>query len=416
MTQGSIAPPRNEGSGLWPESATARLVLAYDQVIGFALLGAHQSTNGQVCLRAVDLFNKRVAWEALHDQAWVSALGRGALAVRGRNVYVAHERELHVLDLLTGKPKWRAELTATVADQAGYRESSGLQVFDPFPVVGRGAVLVLTVDNVLASFDRDTGAPLWQRTLDHSPPLAAVAGSGVVAALVGSRLDLINPGYQQSVAVIGKELGRVDVERGLLVTWVMGAEDGVALIDPATSRVLVSEKVDGIAYDRVSTTGFGRIFCIANDGDSIRVAPNGPVVPVLVPGYKAQALKICGPTLFALLVHSSPQRMRRVVALDPSTLAVRFDCGEIGSAPSIDEDAQIQSNDHSAVFVASPMSRDDSCELRAVDVHDGRALWRRVIGEWFGHYFLGGYLVVFARDNISVVRPDDNSTIAEFPF
>ena len=310
MTQGSIAPPRNEASGLWPQSATARLVLAYDPVIGFALVGAHQSTSGQVCLRAVDLFNKRVAWEALHDEPWVSALGRGALTVRGRNVYVAHDRELHVLDLLTGRPKWKAELTATVADHAGYRESSGPQIFDPFAAEGRGAVLVLAVDNVLASFDRDTGAPLWQRTLDHPPPLAAVPGSGVVAALVGSRLDLINPGYQQSVAVIGKEIGKVDVERGLLVARTMGAEDGVALIDPASSRVLVSEKVDGLAYDRVSTTGFGRVFCIADDGDRIRVAPSGPVVPVLVPGYKAQALKICGPSLFALLVHSSPQRMR----------------------------------------------------------------------------------------------------------
>jgi len=415
MSQAPNALSRNEGSGLWSNASASQLVLTHDVVIGFALVGAHATAEGVPCIRAFDLFNRRVAWEALHGEAWISAMGRGTIAVRGRNVYIAHDRAMMVLDLLTGRPKWRVELSATVADLAGYRETSGLQIFDPFPADGRGAVLVLSVDNMLASFDRDTGAPLWQRQLEHPPPIAAVPGEGVVAALVGSRLEVINPAYAQSIAVIGKEFGRVDVEGTSLVARVMGAEDGVALIDPRTSRVIVFEKVDGISYDHPSTTSGEKIFCITDDGDKLRVVP-GPLVPVLVPGYKAQALKIGGPTLFSLLAHSGPTRMRRVVALDPATLAIRFDCGEIGTAPSLDEDAQIQTDAHAAVFVTSPTNDDNACELRAVDVTSGRALWKRPVGEWFGHYFLGGYLVFFAREKIGVLRPDDGRTIAEFPF
>jgi outer membrane protein assembly factor BamB len=416
MSEAPSAPTRNEGSGLWSTASASQLVLAYDTVIGFALVGAHATPEGVPCIRAFDLFNRRVAWEALHGEAWLSSVGRGTLAVRARNVYIAHDRSLYVLDLLTGRPKWRVDLSATVADLAGYRESSGLQIFDPFPPDGRGAVLVLSVDNMLASFDRDTGAPLWQRQLDHPPPIAAVPGEGVVAALVGSKLEVINPAYAQSIAVIGKEFGRVDVEGKWLVARVMGAEDGVALVDPRTSRLMAFEKVDGISYDRPSTTSGEKIFCISDDGDRLRVVPQGPNVPVLVPGYKAQALKIGGPTLFSLLAHTGPKRMRRVVALDPSTLAIRFDCGEIGTAPSLDEDAQIQTDAHAAVFVTSPTNDDNACELRAVEVQTGRALWKRPIGEWFGHYFLGGYLCFFTRDKIGVLRPDDGRTIAEFPF
>jgi outer membrane protein assembly factor BamB len=416
MSLAPEAPARNEGSGLWSTASASQLVLAYDNVIGFALVGSHATPEGVPCIRAFDLFNRRVAWEALHGEAWLSAVGRGTLAVRGRNVYITHEHSLYVLDLLTGRPKWKVELTATVADLAGYRETSGLQIFDPFSPDGRGAVLVLSVDNMLASFDRDTGAPLWQRQLDHPPPIAAVPGEGVVAALVGSKLEVINPAYAQSIAVIGKEFGRVDVEGKWLVARVMGAEDGVALVDPRTSRLLAYERVDGISYDRPSTTSGEKIFCISDDGDRIRVVPNGPNVPVLVPNYKAQALKIGGPTLFALLAHTGPQRMRRVVALDPATLAIRFDCGEIGAAPSLDEDHQIQTDGHAAVFVTSPTNDDNTCELRAVEVQTGRALWKRAVGEWFGHYFLGGYLVFYTRDKIGVLRPDDGRTIAEFPF
>lgn len=392
------------------------LVLAYDPAIGFAVVGAHTSENGAHCIRALDLFNRRVAWEAMHGEIWLSDVGRASLAIRGRNVYITRDRALYALDLSSGKPKWQVDLTSTVAYLAGYRDTGGPQIFDPFPSEGRGAILVLCVDDVLVSFDRDTGTELWQRRLEHPPPVAAVPGAGVVAALVGSKLEIINPGYQQSVAVIGKEFGRVDVERDLLVARTMGAEDGVALVDPHTSRLLLFERVDGISYDRASTTSHGRIFCIVDDGDRIRCVPNGPVVPVLVPGYRAQALKIGGPTLFALLAQTDTARMRRVVALDPATLAIRFDCGEIGSAPSLDEDTQIQTDDHCAVFVTSPTNSDDSCELHAVDVRDGRALWKRPIGEWFAHYFLGGYLAVHTREKVAILRPDDGSSIAEFPF
>ena len=405
-----------EGTGLWPASAVENLAIAYDPAIGFALVGAHVSPNGAHCIRAVDLFNRRVAWEAMHGEIWLSDVSRESLAIRGRNVYIARDRALYALDLLTGKPRWQVDLTSTVAYLAGYRDAGGLQIFDPFPHEGRGAILVLCVDDVLVSFDRDTGTELWQRRLEHPPPVASVPGAGVVAALVGSKLEIINPGYQQSVAVIGKEFGRVDVERDLLVARTMGAEDGVALVDPRTSRVMLFERVDGIAYDRASTTAHGRIFCIVDDGDRIRGVPNGPIAPVLVPGYRAQALKIAGPTLFALVANTDSTRMRRVVALDPATLAIRFDCGEIGTAPSADEDTQIQTDDHCAVFVTSPTNSDDACELRAVDVRDGRALWKRPIGEWFAHYFLGGYLAVHARQKIFVLRPDDGRSIAEFPF
>ena len=151
MSDAQEAPTRNEGSGLWSTASASQLVLAYDQVIGFALVGSHATPEGVPCIRAFDLFNRRVAWEALHGEAWLSGVGRGNLAVRARNVYIAHEHALYVLDLLTGRPKWKVELTATSSSGGFTTYTVTLATYDLFPLlaVQPGQTTLLTAPNTV---------------------------------------------------------------------------------------------------------------------------------------------------------------------------------------------------------------------------------------------------------------------------
>ena len=122
-----------------------------------------------------------------------------------------------------------------------------------------------------------------------------------------------------------------------------------------------------------------------------------------------------GPTLFVLMTKARGTSVRRLIGIDPQTLGMRFDLGELGSEPNDDWDRQMVSNGYIMVFVASPTDDSDACDLHAVDTTSGRTLWKVPVGEWFAHYFLGGYLVVRSREKLQILKPDTGQPLAAFP-
>ena len=133
-----------------------------------------------------------------------------------------------------------------------------------------------------------------------------------------------------------------------------------------------------------------------------------------MPNHSPVAFRAAGPTLAVLLVKSQGTPVRRVIGLDPATLAFRFDAGEAGTEPDGDWDRQLESDGWSLVFVATPEDDADRCQLRSVDTSTGRTLWSRPIGRWRAHRFLGGALVVWADDRVEVLAPPNGQPIAVY--
>jgi hypothetical protein len=118
-----------------------------------------------------------------------------------------------------------------------------------------------------------------------------------------------------------------------------------------------------------------------------------------------------GPTLMVLLRKHHGTSYRRILGVDPMTLAVRFDLGELTSEPNDDFPLQMCSNGAIAVIVTSPTNDDDNCELWGVDAR-GAVLWRTPVANWREHWFLGGNVVVSSNDGWRVLRPDTGQVFA----
>jgi outer membrane protein assembly factor BamB len=428
---GGLVITRKRVEGELLSCSAGEIAIGYHADIGFALIGKYTPEGQPPRLRAIDAVNKRVAWEALSGQSWIEDLSSDAIGVHGRNVYIANNRSLVVLDLFTGTQRWATQLADKVETSYERDELRGPAIIDPFPADGRGAVMVLTVDHQLSAFDRDTGHPLWQRPFEgRRDKLRAILGQSVVAAHVaeGGSLEILNPGYAAPVATVGVRDGfavrGISLDSGMIVANVgkqLGddeEEKGVAVIDPSSGRVVGYEKVEdlggGVSFDEsVAIVGWGRIFAMVDNGKSIQTG--GHVVAAPLQDHKALALAIAGPTLFVLLEKTKGTSVRRLVGLDPQTLAMRFDLGELGTEPDDHTPVQLQSDGYSLVYVASPKDDDDDCELRACDTTSGRLLWRRPVGEWYGHSFIGGYLVYFSRREMAVLRPDNGEVLAQYP-
>jgi hypothetical protein len=401
------------------------VVIAFDPQIGFVGVGPFGPHGEPPRLRAWELVQKRVLWEALQGQAWVSELTRASVKVIGRNVYVAHKRQLLAFDLLTGNRKWGSPLSDAV--DGSEDEAGGLAVVDPFPPLGRGAILVRTVDNGLFAFDRDSGQPLWQKSYgDKSFELTAVEGLGACLVRYGApyvKIDVVNPAFPQPVASLGHEdwstdLGRCRLAGRTVVTVVddFGSEgdtDGLLAFDAVTGAVHFFEAVEDLDEDDIVPCSMGaRIFAAIDDGRGIYVGPRGRAIPVPVPNHVVAAFCNAGPTLAILLKKAQGTEVRRIIGIDPATLAFRFDVGEAGTEPDDDFSHQLASDGWSLVFVATPDDDRERCELRSVDTTTGRLRWSRPIGCWRAHAFLGGHLVAWADGLIEVLAPANGQVVA----
>jgi hypothetical protein len=401
------------------------LCLAHDARSGFTLVGAYAPDGQPPRLRAWSLQQKRQQWESQQGLAWVANVGGAAMNAAGPNVYVANARSLLALSLATGDKRWAAQLPDKVARGGDGRAC----VVDAFAPEGRGAVVVRTVDNVLAAFDRDTGQPLWSRPYKGDFSLAPVEGLGVVTARHNFpyvRFDIFNPGYPNLIASLGADqhwscdFDRSDVVGRTLLCHVEDFgpdddQDGVMLVDAPTGRVHFFMQVEDLAGDVRGAVMGNIVFCAVNDGEGMWVGPQGRVVGSPVPSHAIASLCAGGPSLFVLLKKAQGTPVRRLVGLDPISLAFRFDCGEQGAEPSDDWEEQIATNGFVVVVVATPEDDLDGAELRAYDTTTGRLAWRRPARGWRRHHFQGGWLVSVTRAGLEILDPRSGQPTAAYP-
>ncbi len=404
------------------------LVCAFVEGRGFLLVGPHAPGGQPSRLRAVDMTSKQVAWEAFEGQTWLSDLEATQMLVQGKNLYVCHKRSLYVLDVRTGERRWAVQLPDAV--DTGYDRFQGPHVVDPFAETGRGAILVRTVDNGLHAFDRDSGQALWSRSFgDKSFEMAPVSGQGAVIVRYGApfvKIDIVNPAYAQPIASLPQR-GDWSTDLGLTRVWgrsvvsvveSYGSEadqEGVLCLDGVTGQVHFFEEVEDLEDDDVAACAMGqRVFAPTDDG-GMWVGPRGRAMPCPVPNHRIAAFVPAGPTLFLLCKKAQGTAVRRVVGIDPTSLAFRFDCGEAGAEPDDDTEHQLITDGYSVVFVASTHDDASQCELRSVDTTSGRMLWSKPIGTWRGHFFVGGHVVAWSYESVQVFAPSNGAVVAKYP-
>jgi PQQ-like domain len=409
------------GSGAKPEKAEKvfttgahNLCMAFDPQIGFALVGVHAET-GKASLRAYGLQHSRVLWSAPLGQPESADIGWSKLAARSGCIFVSPDRSMHVLDLATGARRWSAEFSDVLRTGATRGGQRGLAVLDASPPGQRGAILAITADYALCAFDRDSGQPLWREVRENAP------GDGMVIPDPGlvyleRTTEVLNPFFQKPVASFGGRVERIDVEGryGALQVrhWGWLDREGISLHDFAANKELFFEGVADLEDDVPSIMGHGRVFAAVENGAKLTAAPHGKPVE-LVPGFKIRGLSMCGPTLFALLEKTHGTSYRRIVGVDPATLALRFDLGELTTQPNDDWTGQMCSSGQIAVVVTSPTNDDDHCELWGVDP-GGRRVWKVPVGEWTSHYMLGGLVVVQSSGAWRIVRPENGEVVAQY--
>ena len=406
-------------------SGVEGVAVTVDPQLGLVAVGVFAPHGQPPCLRAWDVKGNRELWQTLQGQSWLERVGRAALAIVGRNVYVANKRQLLCLDLATGSRKWASSLS----DAPAFDDDDGLIIADPFPQGPgqRGAILVPTIDHGLFAFDRDSGQALWQRSFgDKDIEVEVVPNLGACIVRYGSpyiKVDIVNPAFAQPIASLGHDHWSTDL--GLAKVWGRtvltvaddmgpeGDDDGLLCFDAVTGQPHFFDQVEDLEMDDVAPCVMGpRAFAVTSEGDGMYVGPRGRVMPAPVPNHTIAAFCPAGPTLALLLRKSHGTPVRRIVGLDPQTLAFRFDAGEAGSEPDHEWDRQIATDGYTLVFVATPNDDLETSELRSVDTSTGRLLWSRPVGRWRAHRFMNGQLVVWTDHKIEALAPQNGQPIA----
>jgi hypothetical protein len=390
--------------------------IAFDPQLGYVLFGQHTPKGQPARIRAYDIIQKRVLWESLSGAPDVASVEYEQLAAHNRNVYVATGRTLRVLDLGTGQPKWGGELSDKPCYVGEHGPTRGMMVIDAAAPGQRGAVVVPTVDYGLTSFDRDTGRPLWHETRERSlSQWWPIEQSGLIV-LDTSPLEVMQPAQQAPLAKLDGRMRRFDIDGryGMFKVgnWGWRERDGILLHDLLANHEVFFEPVNNIEDDVPCALGPGRVYCAVESGEKLLGVPQGAPVAVLA-GYRARALKMCGPTLFALLEKHHGTGIRRLLGLDPQTLAVRFDLGELTTEPNDNWERHMASNGEVLALVTSPTNDDDKCEIVGVNA-GGRVLWKVDVGEWTSHYFMGAMLVVNSDGAVRIIRPQDGQIVGEY--
>jgi outer membrane protein assembly factor BamB len=89
------------------------------------------------------------------------------------------------------------------------------------PALGRGMVVVRSVDNHIAAYDEESGAQRWNLVRSeppltlHSAPGIVIAGPGIFVGLPGGRLLALAPenGAPRWEAAVGDPRGATELER-----------------------------------------------------------------------------------------------------------------------------------------------------------------------------------------------------------
>jgi outer membrane protein assembly factor BamB len=389
-----------------------------DPQLGPIALGGFAPGGRPAVLRAWDMRAEKELWSALQGEKFLDT--GTAMAVRARNVYIANKRQLFCLDLATGQRKWATALSDKPVEADGV-----LMIGDPFPPGQRGAILVPTIDNCLTAFDRDSGQQIWNRAAGERR-LSVQTVPGMCTCVVlheGAyvKADIVNPAYPAPIARLGNDhwstdLGKCVVQGRSVVTVAEdlgseGDDDGFLGFDAVTGQIMFFDQVEDLDEDVIPCAVGPRAFAVMDNG-GLYVGPRGRVMPPPVPNHKIMAMKQAGPTLVFVLTKAQGSAIRRIVGIDPQTLAFRFDAGEAGDEPDGDWDAQLATDGYSVVYVA--IDDDGNAELRSIDTTSGRRLWSRKIvdNRYESHFFRNGALVVRSSRKIEVLSPQNGQPIA----
>lgn len=422
----------------WEDQETFESVgavgLTLDPQLGPVVVRVHSPVGAPPVLQGYDLAQKRVLWEAFKGQTWLENVEASSFRFHGRTVYIANKRNLVALDLASGQQRWGAQLPDEISRVSEIGQEPRLVVEDAFPPNQPGAILVKTEDNVLSAFDRDSGRPLYQRTFgkDSSDFTVQVVPNGQVAAVVyGSpynKCEIVNPAYPQPLSRHGEgadgdwstDLGVCTLFGRTIVTRVesFGPEtdlDGALCFDAVSGQRHFFVQAEDLEEDIVPETIGGRVFFGVNSGEGMWIGPEGRLYPSPAQGFRIVGWKACGPTLFVLLVKARGTEVRRVIGMDPGTLAMRFDCGMIGTEPSNLGRDVFQSDGQTVVYVASPQDDSSECELVAVDAAGGFRLWAKPIGDYVSHQVALGHVIVRSEEKLFVFSIRQGQEIATYP-
>ena len=391
------------------------LCLTFDPRAGYAVVGSHTPEGQPARLQSYNLHEKRVTWEALANEPAMAAVEYEHLAVHNGNIYVSLERKMRVVESISGKPRWGCELPDTIKYESDYDAWRGAKILDPAPPGARGPIWVITSDDVISAFDRDSGQPLFHETRENMPRKIRPFEGGLLLLESREFVEIVDAATRKPFDRVDGRIERVEIEGhlGLLQVRRFGwrERDGILLHDFFAKKEVLFEAIENIEDDVQTVTGHNRVFCTTESGAKLVAAPH-PAPKELVPGFHIVSLVMCGPTLMALLAKAHGTRIRRLVGVDPQTLNIRFDLGELTTEPSDHWTTQMCSNGFLTVVVGSVANDDDKCELMGIDP-GGRVLWTIPIGEWRGHYFLGGNIAVVSADGFRVVRPDNGQLVGE---
>lgn len=239
------APPLNPPAALveFKPTLTARTV--WSTAVGSATTHAFAPAvaNGSVfaasadgSLMRIDAASGAVVWRIKADSPLTAGVGTD-----GETVAVAGEKgELLVFDG-NGKFRWKAQASSEILSA---------------PAVGRGMVIVRSLDNHVAAYDAGSGTRRWlvQRSIPsltlRAAPGIVISGDTAFVALPGGRLSALalgNGGPRWEVA-IGDPRGTTELER---------------IADASGTPVIVDDEVCAVAYQ-------GRIGCFDINSGSAR--------------------------------------------------------------------------------------------------------------------------------------------------
>jgi serine/threonine protein kinase len=412
-----------------------RLTLSHHAQYGFTLIGGHLPPDEQPRLRAYGLQQKRVVWEAMEGGDWLRDLKH--MSVLGNNVFVPQNTNVTCIDLASGQQRYvcrvpeRLDIKSGGADQGASIVEAG------------GLVLMKTVGRTVIAFDPQTGNERARRQFHNPVDLFVLEGGQLFARYetegkdARGLLEFLNPATLEKATVLGKSwtnnerasIVEVTVAGSSLIArvdnWGLLASKGIAVLDAATGREQHFERVRNLDELVVPTQGAGRIYYVSNPGpqQQINGSPGGLRAGVPLPNHRVVAMFIANAVLF-LVLEENGTSTRRLVGLDPSTLAPKVQFGTLAASSA---SARLQPRDQARHVIAAGnlaffvLERGDGSadgELYAVDTTTGTAVWTRSlrdIGPIEDFFFLGGYLVLCAEASLMILDPMRGTTVADYP-
>jgi hypothetical protein len=419
-TQAALNDARAPGAAARPFASTSNSVWIDDGSGRVLALGAQVSESRGWCMRAIDPTTQAVRWEALQGSHFEFCPETHAICARGGRVYIGHEGQLYAIEAQSGRVLWKSRLSARmtsdpdaarlVGDEANLREIG--------PVI-----LVGTENDRVTAYDRESGAALWQRPVYSKPKtdgsLLLVNESAGKCHWVDPRTGEAKRAFCGDARIVAGGIALAVDDRGPEQD-----ESGVAFVDGKTGAERWFVRVGDVDLDPGCVCVGGELLVPIQADMGHSLFPIDPHRPPEPKGFFARLFS-GGPTTRALpwakhhleamfslgdalvVAVRSLQGVPRFAVLDPKTLAVRHDSGEIGDgvAPGL--------RIGSKLIAYSFGESNGPKTLRMVDPANGRQLWERTFDDLDEVAFRGTVLALRTSGApLQLLEPTTGRTLA----